>query len=346
MVNLFFKISAMDYLPLGKLKIDHLKHLLDRYTSTDKRVVLGSGVGEDATVIDFGDTYLVAKTDPITFVADNIGWYAIAVNANDIATCGATPKWFLATILLPENRTTETMVETIFAQLAEACQRYDIALCGGHTEVTHGLERPIVVGQMLGEVAKDRLITTAGAQVGDDILLTKGIAIEATSIIAQTRSEELRQRYSADMLDRCRNFIHSPGISVVDDALTACRCGTVHAMHDSTEGGLATGLHELAEAAGVGVRIHSKAIPIFSETWQFCRDYELQSLGVIASGALVLTVSPDQTPYIIAGLKEHDIPAAVIGQIVSEQDGRLLVTDNGTQPLPIYEQDEITKIFV
>ena len=335
----------MTYLPLGKLRIDHLKCLLSRYTSTDERVALGSGVGEDATVIDFGDTYLVAKTDPITFVADNIGWYAIAVNANDIATRGATPKWFLATILLPENRTTETMVETIFAQLADACQRYNIALCGGHTEVTHGLERPIVVGQMLGEVAKDRLITTAGAQVGDDILLTKGIAIEATSIIAQTRDQELREHYSADMLDRCRNFIHSPGISVVDDALTACRCGDVHAMHDPTEGGLATGLHELAEAAGVGVRIHSKAIPIFPETRQFCQDYDLQPLGIIASGALVLTAAPDQTPHIIAGLKEHDIPATVIGQIVPEQDGRLLITDNGAQPLPIYEQDEITKIF-
>lgn len=336
----------MDYLPLGKLKIDHLKHLLDRYTSTDDRVVVGSGVGEDATVIDFGDTYLVAKTDPITFVADNIGWYAIAVNANDIATRGATPKWFLATILLPESRTTETMVETIFAQLADACQRYDIALCGGHTEVTHGLERPIVVGQMLGEVAKDRLITTAGAQVGDDILLTKGIAIEATAIIAQTRDADLRKRYSADMLDRCRNFIHSPGISVVDDALIACRCGSVHAMHDPTEGGLATGLHELAEAAGVGVRIQAEAVPIFPETRQFCRDYQLQPFGVIASGALVLTASPNQTPHIIAGLKEHDIPATVIGRIVPKQEGRLLIAGNGTQPLPIYEQDEITKIFM
>ena len=336
----------MDYLPLGKLKIDHLKHLLDRYTSTDDRVVVGSGVGEDATVIDFGDTYLVAKTDPITFVADNIGWYAIAVNANDIATRGATPKWFLATILLPESRTTETMVETIFAQLADACQRYDIALCGGHTEVTHGLERPIVVGQMLGEVAKDRLITTAGAQVGDDILLTKGIAIEATAIIAQTRDADLRKRYSADMLDCCRNFIHSPGISVVDDALIACRCGIVHAMHDPTEGGLATGLHELAEAAGVGVRIQAEAVPIFPETRQFCRDYQLQPFGVIASGALVLTASPNQTPHIIAGLKEHDIPATVIGRIVPKQEGRLLIAGNGTQPLPIYEQDEITKIFM
>jgi len=117
-------------------------------------------------------------------------------------------------------------------------------------------------------------------------------------------------------------------------------------MHDPTEGGLATGLHELAEAAGVGVRIQAEAVPIFPETRQFCRDYQLQPFGVIASGALVLTASPNQTPHIIAGLKEHDIPATVIGRIVPKQEGRLLIAGNGTQPLPIYEQDEITKIFM
>jgi hydrogenase maturation factor len=336
----------MDTLPLGKLNIELLKTLLQRYTSTDDRVVLGSRVGEDATVIDFGDTYLVAKTDPITFVADDIGWYAIVVNANDIATRGATPKWFLATILLPENRTTEAMVETIFTQISDACQRYNIALCGGHTEVTYGLDRPIVIGQMLGEVDKQNLITTSGAQVGDDIVLTKGIAVEATSIIAQTQYDDLCRKYPRDMLDRCRNFIHSPGISIVDDALTAIQFGDVHAMHDPTEGGLSTGLHELAEAAGRGVRIELEAIPIFSETEQLCQEYQLDPLGVIASGALVLTVAHDQTLHVIDGLKEHGIPAAVIGQIVPAEAGRILTHGGKTQPLPIYEQDEITKLFV
>lgn len=336
----------MTSLPPGKLKLDHLKRLLARYASPDERVVLGAGVGEDAAVIDFGHTYLVAKTDPITFVADNIGWYAIAVNANDLATRGATPKWFLATVLLPEHRTTEALVDTIFRQIDEACRQHNIAVCGGHTEVTHGLDRPIVVGQMLGEVAKDRLVTTAGAQVGDDIVLTKGIAIEGTAIIAQEQSEDLRQRYPAELLARCRNFLRDPGISVVQDALIACGCGTVHAMHDPTEGGLATGLHELAEAAGAGLRIQADAIPIYPETRQFCRDYHLDPLGLIASGALVLATPPDQTARIIEGLKTSDIPASVIGRIVPAPEGRLLVTTEGSQPLPIYEQDEITHIFI
>ncbi len=335
----------MKFLPLGKLKLEHLQRLLQTYTSTDERIVIGSKVGEDATVIDFGNRYLVAKTDPITFVTDDIGWYTIVVNANDIVTRGATPKWFLVTILLPESQTTEEIVETIFAQLSEACHRYHIAFCGGHTEVTYGLDRPIVIGQMLGEVAKEKLVTTSGAQVGDDIILTKGIAVEATSIIARVKSEELRTKYSAEFLQTCKQFIHTPGISIVEDALSVLRFGQVHAMHDPTEGGLAMGLHELAEAAGVGLHIDYGAIPIFPETEQLCRDYHLDVLGVIASGALVLTAPPQDTQHILDGLAGRGIQASVIGRIVPDQEGRKLCQRDRWIPLPIYEQDEITKIF-
>ena len=136
----------MTPLPIGKLPSDLLESLLTRYASHDERVVLGPGVGEDAAVIDMGERYLVAKTDPITFATEDIGWYAVNVNANDVACCGATPRWFLATVLLPEGCTAQR-VETIFDQIATACGELDIALCGGHTEITYGLERPIVVGQ-------------------------------------------------------------------------------------------------------------------------------------------------------------------------------------------------------
>jgi hydrogenase expression/formation protein HypE len=335
----------MKFLPLGKLKLEHLQKLLRTYTSTDDRVVIGSQVGEDAAVIAFGDTYLVAKTDPITFVADDIGWYTIVVNANDIATRGAIPKWFLATILLPENRTTEETVETIFAQLSEACHQYQITFCGGHTEVTYGIDRPIVIGQMLGEVAKDKLITTSGAQVGDDIILTKGVAVEATSIIARVKHEELCRKYSEEFLQTCKQFIHTPGISVIEDALLAVQFGQIHAMHDPTEGGLATGLHEIAEAAGVGVHIDYDSIAIFPETDQLCREYHLDPLGVIASGALVLTASPQETSYILDGLTDNGIQVSVIGRIVPSQEGRKLNKGDTLKTLPIYEQDEITKIF-
>lgn len=333
-------------LPLGKLKLEHLQRLLQKYTSLDERVLIGSKVGEDAAVIDFGETYLVAKTDPITFVADDIGWYTIVINANDIATRGAIPKWFLATILLPEQRTTDEMVETIFAQLSKACHQYQITFCGGHTEVTYGLDRPIVIGQMLGEVEKGKLVQTSNARPGDDILLTKGIAVEATSIIARVKHQELRETYSADFLQSCMEFIHTPGISIVEEALAAVQFGKVTAMHDPTEGGLATGLHEIAEAAGVGLQIEYDAIHIFPETEQLCQKYGLDPLGVIASGSLLLTAAPQDTPKIAEGLKEKGVHTNVIGKVVPAQEGRNLCKKNALISLPIYHQDEITKIFV
>ncbi|MGH7428421.1 MAG: AIR synthase related protein, partial [Candidatus Methylomirabilaceae bacterium] len=153
----------MSPLPVGKLRGAFLAELLAKHVTLDERVVVGPRLGEDAAVLDMGDRYLVATTDPITFVAEDLGWYALVVNANDLAVRGATPRWFLATCLLPEGRTTEATVDALFGQLSAACRHLEVSLIGGHTEITHGLDRPLVVGTMLGEVAKDRLVTTGGA---------------------------------------------------------------------------------------------------------------------------------------------------------------------------------------
>src|SRR5712692_4018562 len=184
----------MPPLPVGKLRAELLERLLGKFAPSSPRVVVGPRVGEDAAVLDMGDRYLVATTDPITFVTEDLARYALVVNANDLAARGATPKWFLATCLLPEGRTTEETVETLFGQLGAACRELGVSLVGGHTEITYGLDRPLVVGTMLGEVPKDKLVTTGGARPGDMLLLTKGIPVEGTSIIARARADTLRAR--------------------------------------------------------------------------------------------------------------------------------------------------------
>jgi hydrogenase expression/formation protein HypE len=334
-----------NFLPVGKLEMDYLGQILAKYTQLNERVVVGAEVGEDATVIDFGDRYLVAKTDPITFATEEIGWYAVNVNANDVAATGAIPRWFLATVLLPAGSTDKAMVEGIFSQLSEACRRLGISLCGGHTEITHGLDRPIVVGQMLGEVKPGRLVTTAGAQVGDDIILTKGIAIEATSIIAREKAGELASKYPADFIDRCLGFLHQPGISVVREARIATAQACVHAMHDPTEGGLVMGLRELAQAADVGLLVHQKRIEVFPETALLCADYGLDPLGIIASGSLLIILSPQDSARVIEKLGEAGIAAAVIGQVVGREEGLKLRAGVVARDLPYFERDEIAKLF-
>lgn len=334
-----------NFLPVGKLEMNYLRQLLARYAQVNERVVVGAEVGEDATVIDFGDRYLVAKTDPITFATEEIGWYAVNINANDVATTGAIPRWFLATILLPAGSTDRALVEGIFSQLSNACRQLGVSFCGGHTEITYGLDRPIVVGQMLGEVEPDRLVTTAGAQVGDDVILTKGIAVEATAIIAQEKAEELAGKYSADFIDRCRGFLHQPGISVVREAQIATAQARVHAMHDPTEGGLAMGLWELAQAADVGLLVHEERIEVLPETSRLCADYGLDPLGIIASGSLIIVLSPEDTTRVVEKLAEAGIAAVAIGEVVAKEEGLKLMAGGVARDLPYFERDEIARLF-
>ncbi len=333
-------------IPVGKLPANLLQELLDRYVTPDPRLIVGPGVGEDAAIIDMGDRYLVAKTDPITFATDEIGWYAVHVNANDVACCGAAPRWFLATLLLPENETTPQLAETIFHQIAEACRHLGICLCGGHTEITYDLARPIVVGQMLGEVAPDECLTSSGAQLGDALILTKGIAVEGTAIIAREKRDELRGILSEKALRRCARFLREPGISVVREAQLAIKEGGVHALHDPTEGGVATGLWELAQAAKVGLVVDEARLPILPECETLCRHFKLDPLGLIGSGSLLIAAAEDRAAAIVDRLESEGIAGAVIGRIVAAEEGyRLRSADGSLRPLPTFPRDEITRLF-
>lgn len=330
-------------LPIGKLRPDLLESLLASYQIADPTVIVGPRVGEDATVIDFGDKYLVAKTDPITFATDEIGWYLVCICGNDIATMGAKPKWLLVTLLLPEDRTSEGLVKNIFSQILSACEHFNITLCGGHTEITYGLDRPIAVGQMLGQLEKDMLITSSSAQVGDDIILTKGIAIEATAIIARERGDLLLERgYPPGYIERARQYLKEPGISVLKEAMIAVQTGGVHAMHDPTEGGLATGLHELARCSRVGMVICRENIHIFPETMELCREFSIDPMGVIASGGLIVSAHPSYSGRILSALAENGINCSIIGHVVEKERG---LTFGDGSDVPIFETDEITKIF-
>lgn len=331
-------------LPLGKLRPDLLRDLLAGQAGSDPRVVVGPRVGEDAAVLDMGDRYLVVTTDPITFVTEDLGWYALVVNANDLAVRGATPRWFLATCLLPEGRTTEAEVRTLFAQLGAACEAQRVALVGGHTEVTPGLDRPIVVGTMLGEVEKTRLVTTGGARPGDVLVLTKGVPVEGTSIIARARGDELRARgYDEPWLARARGMLTQ--LSVAREAALAVDLVPVHAMHDPTEGGVATALWEMADAAAVGLAVEAERIPVLAEGAALCREFGLDPLGTIASGALLLALAPTDAGILLHALAREGIDAAFIGRVVPREAGVVLTRGGQPGPLPRFDQDEITRLF-
>jgi hydrogenase maturation factor len=336
----------MPTLPVGKLRPDLLQRLLAKHTGTDARVVVGPRIGEDAAVLDIGDRYLVVTTDPITFATDEIAWYALHVNANDLAVCGARPLWFLATLLLPEGGVTEARVETLFAELGEACAELGVALIGGHTEVTAGLARPIVVGTMLGEVDKARLVTTGGAREGDALLLTKGVPLEGAAILARERGPEAERRgVPAAVVKRAAGFLRRPGISVLPEARLAAAAGRVHAMHDPTEGGLAAACWELSQAAGVGLRVDRERVPVLPEGRALCEAFGLDPLGTIASGALLLAVAPGDAERVVEACRGAGIECAAIGRVTPASEGVTLAAGGVARPMPSFPQDEISKIF-
>ena len=330
---------------VGKLNTDLLDELVSGIKKKDPRVVVGPKVGEDAAVINIGDKYLIATTDPITFTSYKIGWYMVNVNANDIAAMGGTPKWLLTSIFLPENKTDSALVKEIFRDIERAADELGIAICGGHTEVTKGLNRPIVSGNMLGEVDKNKLVTNSQARVGDEIILTKGIAIEGMALLARDREKELSGKYGNLFVERVQNFLHEPGISVVKEAHIVNQEADIRAMHDPTEGGLATGLLELTRASNTGVIVYEDKIHCLEETRILCSEYKIDPLGVIASGALLIVVDPDDRDVVLNKLIQNDIECAVIGKLTEKENGLKIVAAGKERELPFFEVDEIARVM-
>ncbi len=329
----------------GKLPLETLGRLLRQVESPDPRVILGPAPGEDAALIDFGDRLLVAKTDPITFATDLIGWYMVNVNANDIAVMGAAPRWLMATILLPEG-VTERRVSEIFDQIRRACSDLDISLVGGHTEITLGLDRPIAVGAMLGEVDKADAVLSSGVRPGDALILSKGIAIEGASILARESARRLADAgVSREVIDRAASFLFRPGISVIPDARLALQYGHAHAMHDPTEGGLSGGLYELAAASALGFDIDAASIPVLPECRIICDSLGLDPLGLIASGSLLAAVPPDRVRPVTRALTAEGIRGSVIGHATDRHTDVRLIADHSTMPFPTFARDELARFF-
>ena len=327
----------------GKLPQELLRKMLKHSGALDKRVILGPSIGEDAAVVRLGKQMLVLKTDPVTYASDMIGWYAVNVNANDVVTRGARPAWFQAVILLPVG-SDEKLVEDIFKQISKAASELGIAVTGGHTEVTPGIDHPIVVGDMHGVVKGNRLVSTSGAKVDDAIVLTKCAAIEGTAAIAREKRSELLKVFDEGFVDRAANYLFKPGLSVVLEAMTALRC-KVTAMHDPTEGGVSMGVQELAEASGRSVELWKDEVIVRKETEMICRRYGLDPLGLLGSGALLATFKPSDAEKYVTEVHKLGIDAAVVGKVIAGKGKSRIVSGGKTTPLSFSERDEILKVF-
>jgi hydrogenase expression/formation protein HypE len=329
-------------LPVGKLPGELLARLIATYATSDPTVIVGPGIGGDAAAIDLGSTTLVVKSDPITFASESPARYLVDVNANDLACLGATPRWMMVTALLPKG-TTEELVESHFRELRDACLQRGISLVGGHTEVTSAAGRPILVGVLIGEVEPGRLLQPGGARAGDRLLLTRALALEGTALVARELGTSLKAAIDPSLVERAANLISDPGISVVSEAMALLEAGGVTALHDPTEGGLATGVRELALAAGCGATIDRDAVPILPETVAIAGVLGLDPLGMLASGSLLAAAEDGAVERLITSSTGLGIRLTPIGE-VTDQAGRFLLREQGVErDLPVYESDEVTR---
>jgi len=331
-------------LPSGKLPNRLLHDFLNQFIFDDPSVLINPGVGEDITAVDIeSQEVLVLKADPITFATDSIGQYAVLVNANDIATSGAIPQWFLTTLFFPGG-TTPSQIQHVFEEVKSFCRQWGITLCGGHTEITDAVNRPIVAGMMAGTVARSDLIDKRRMEKGDRVLLTKGVAVEGTAIIAREFGARLKKLGLAEReIDRCRQFLDS--ISIISEAKIAAATAGTSAMHDITEGGLATALEELSIAGGRTIWVDIDNIPVFPETQKICGLLDINPLGLIGSGSLLICCRSKDCKQLMEDVATAGIEITRIGEVMDKGQGIRAYKRKKQVSWPAFAVDEITKLF-
>ncbi len=331
-------------LPAGKIPNEFLGELIDEIEFKDPSIIIGPGVGEDTAAVDIsGESTLVLKSDPITFVTSAEGYYAVSINANDIATSGATPRWFLATLLFPVG-TSPLRIRKTMIEIQNTCKSLGITLCGGHTEITDAVTRPVVTGMIAATVTRSKLLDKKNVQAGDKILFTKAVAVEGTAILADEFKDRLTGLgINRQTLSDCADYI--AGISILPEAtLASAHPGTV-AMHDVTEGGLASALFELSSAAGHRIRVAIDRIPFFDTTRKLCSVLGLNPLGLIGSGSLLIACRAKHHRAIVRRLENNAIKVTCIGEVVEKGRGVEALENGKKAKWPEFEVDELARLF-
>lgn len=332
-----------DALPVGKLPFELLGSLLASLDSRDESVVVGPGLGRDAAVLDLGGMLLVIKNDPVTFVTQEAGVYLVNVNANDLSCLGAVPRWLLVTALLPEVGSTPALVSDLFHQLTATCASLGISLIGGHTEITAGVSRPLLIGTLIGTAGPAGLLYPGNAHRGDRLLLARPAGIEGTALLALERPDELSAALGDELVTRAQCLLHDPGISVVSIAKALLETNAVTALHDPTEGGVANGVREIAAASGLGAVMNRDLVPLLEETRAIAGHYRIDPLGMLSSGTLLATVSADDVERVQSHCSARGISTAIIGKLTSPTSGFQLIESNRSIELPMFQTDEVTR---
>ncbi len=297
-------------------------------------VRLGPACGEDAALIFIGGELWAVASDPVSFTTAGAGRLAVTVNANDVAVRGARPRFFTAVVLLAPGEDAAA-AGALLDEIAAACAGLDVALIGGHTEVTPGLAHGLVVGTMLGRV-EGRAVTTGGLRPGDRVGLVGWAGLEGTSILLAELGDRLHSRLDAGALAELERALAGDWLSVVTPALAAAGVAGVSSLHDVTEGGVGEALHEMGAASGLRVEVEPEAVPVLGATRGACAALGLDPLGLIGSGGLLVGCAEAEVGNLKAALATSGRPLRWIGRATRGRPG--------CTGVPRFPRDEILRV--
>ena len=323
---------------IGKVPENVLKRSILKQIKTKRaEVLVGAGVGEDCAAIALApDEVMVLSTDPITGTTKDIGKWAVMVSANDIASSGAEVIGMLVCAMLPPD-ISEAELKEAMQQIEVSCEELNIQVVGGHTEITDAVTRPILTMTGIGKVKQDRFLTTGGAKPGQDIVITKWIGLEGTSILAKEKEDELLSKFPRHLVDEAKEYDRM--MSVIPEAAIAVK-SNVSAMHDITEGGVFGALWELAESAGVGLTVDLKKLPIKQATVEICNYYDINPYELMSSGSMLMAVYNGHD--LVRALEQEQIHAVVVGKVTDSND-KIVINGEETRFLEPPKTDELYK---
>jgi len=335
---------------IGKIDLNTFtSFLLPRLGNSDETVIVPPKTGVDAGVIDIGnDRVLIIAEDPIFAVPQQplemFGWYTVHIGASDVAVMGVKPRYMTYSLLMPPE-TKEEDFRTIVDAIHRAALELEIAIVGGHTGYYPGFAAPTIGGVTVFAVAdKHSYVTPAGATPGDDVILTKGPAIETAGILSVIKEKQLLKRYPPSLVEKAKALCKQ--MTVVADALLAIDSGGVTAMHDATEGGVIGGLFEIASASEVGMEIHEARFVYPDEIRMVCEAFEIDPIAAIAEGSLLITVRPDRSNSVVNKLRAAGIDASIVGKVTDDVETRIIERRDGTiARLEIPKQDPFWPAF-
>ncbi|MEG2017187.1 MAG: AIR synthase family protein [Clostridium sp.] len=309
---------------VGKLNWDELNYIIDNHKGKKREEVkISNGIGEDCAVVDFGSSKCVISTDPITGAVENIGKLAVNINCNDIASCGVEPLGILVTILAPPSTKLQELHD-IMEELHQEALKVGVQIIGGHTEITEAVNKIIISCTALGKSTENEPISTAGARVGDSIIVTKNLCLEGTAILVSDYEERCSKVLNKEEIDEAKAYVDL--ISVVKEGIIGGKC-KVSSMHDITEGGVLGALWEVASASGTGFVVENELMPLGDITNKLCDEFKVDPLKLISSGSMLMTASNPQD--VLMKLEEAGIKGTVIGNIINsggwiKEAGRLI----------------------